>query len=146
MNYPTCELIPLDRYNWELCLKIEIHEDQRAYTPGILHSLAQSKFEQLTPNGIVYQGEMVGFLMYGTFGGICWITRIIIDRKVQGQGIGQSALAQLVRKLRGNTHCQEIRTSYAEGNHAAERLFASSGFVPMESALEDGEVVMRLER
>lgn len=143
MNYPACELVPLDRFNWELCLKIEIHEAQRAFTPSILHSLAQAKFEQLTPYGVLHQGEVVGFLMFGTFGGICWINRIIIDRKLQGKGIGSAALGLLLRKLRSNTHCQEIRTSYAEGNRAAERLFLGNGFVPMESALGDGEVVMQ---
>lgn len=143
MIHASCEIIPLDRYNWELCLKIEIHEAQRAFTPSVLHSLAQANFEQLTPYGITYEGEMIGFLMYGTFGGICWINRIIIDRKYQGKGLGSAALTLLIRKLRNNTHCQEIRTSYAEENRAAARLFSANGFAPMESALGDGEVVMR---
>lgn len=145
MQHPSCEIVPLDRYNWELCLKIEIHESQRAFTPSILHSLAQAKFEALTPYGVVYQGEMIGFLMYGTFGGICWINRIIIDRQYQGKGLGSAALTLLLRKLRNYTDCKEIRTSYAEENRAAERLFSANGFVPMASALDDGEVVMRYE-
>ncbi len=145
MAFSQCELVSLDRYNWELLLKIELHESQQAFTPSILYSLAQANFEQLTPYGISYRGEIVGFLMYGQFGGICWINRILVDHRFQAKGIGTAALTQIIRKLRQQFDCREIRTSYAEGNEVAAKLFSTNGFVPIGSAMADGEVVLRYE-
>ena len=133
------QIIPLDRYNWELCLDIKLTEMQEHFIPSVLHSLAQANFENLTPMGILYRDKMVGFIMYGEFGGICWLNRIIIDREYQRMGIGSSAVRQLLTLLKRKVTCREIRTSYAAENEAANDFFQSLGFVPGENIT--GEII-----
>ncbi|MEL6256323.1 MAG: GNAT family N-acetyltransferase [Bacteroidota bacterium] len=125
------QIIPLDRYNWELCLDIKLSPEQEAFLPPVLYSLAQAKFENLTPYGIVKNEKMVGFLMYGEFGDICWVNRILIDKDYQGMGIGSKALGALLDKLRSNYRCREIRTSYSADNTAASEFFGNMGFKEM---------------
>ncbi|RMG26054.1 MAG: GNAT family N-acetyltransferase [Bacteroidetes bacterium] len=137
MHQAFCQIIPLDRYNWELCLKIEMKPEQRAYMPSVLYSIAQSKFENLEPYGIMHRGKMVGFIMYGNFGGICWINRIVIDKDHQRKGLGRAAMKQLLEILKGKIRCKEIRTSYATSNHVAAAFFASLGFQPLPSNFDD---------
>lgn len=135
-------LIPLDRHNWEECLGIRLRPDQEDMVPSILYSLAQARFEHLYPYGIYFEGRVAGFAMYGEFGGICWINRIIIDAAQQGKGIGREALRQMIAMLQGNAHCREIRTSCAHSNTAARRFFEAAGFVALEAAMPE-EVVLR---
>ncbi|MCI4670821.1 MAG: GNAT family N-acetyltransferase [Bacteroidia bacterium] len=137
-------IISLDRYNWELALNISLSPEQEVYTPSVMYSLAQAKFENLIPYGITYKGKMVGMMMYGDFGGICWISRILIDQEFQRMGIGSTALRQLVEILERKMSCKEIRTSYAKGNYAASSFFAEMGFEPLEDALNE-EVVLRYQ-
>lgn len=130
-------IVPLTRYNWESCLEIELTPEQTKMTPTVLYSLAQAHFEQLHAFGIMTRGTMVGFLMYGEFGGICWINRIMVDKKYQRQGIGRAALLQLLSRLQMKYSCKEIRTSYAVNNYSAARFFEGLGFFPMDSSLKE---------
>ncbi|MEZ4829206.1 MAG: GNAT family N-acetyltransferase [Bacteroidia bacterium] len=140
----SATIISLDRYNWELCLDIQMEPEQEQFIPSVLYSLAQANFEDLHPYGILYGDRMVGFLMYGIFGGICWINRVIVDREYQGQGIGKSAVKELIYMLKGKITCREIRTSYAAENFVADQFFRGIGFVPLNEEMEH-EVVARYE-
>ncbi len=144
MHQAFCQIVPLDRFNWERCLEIEMKPEQRAYIPSILYSLAQARFENLNPYGVMHKGSMVGFMMYGNFSGICWISRIIIDQSYQEKGIGRAALMQLLEMLKNKSRCREIRTSYTEDNHTADAFFKALGFEPLPDAM-GGEVVARYE-
>lgn len=141
MHQAFCQIVPLDRYNWELCLNINLTPEQERFVPSILYSLAQAKFENLHPFGVLHHDEIVGFIMYGEFGGICWINRIVIDKEFQGMGIGRSAVRQLVELLSGKIGCKEIRTSVSAENLAARRFFQTMGFSDMQQAFDD-EVVL----
>ncbi len=140
---PFVHLVPLDRYNWEEVIDLQLSPDQQAFIPGTLYSLAQAKFENLTPLGIMADSRMVGLVMYGEFGGICWISRIMIDYDHQRQGIGREAMQELLTSLKRNISCKEIRTSHAINNYAAADFFSALGFKPVADPLED-EVVMTL--
>ncbi|MEL6589252.1 MAG: GNAT family N-acetyltransferase [Bacteroidota bacterium] len=133
-------LVPLDRYNWELALEIRLSPEQERFLPSVLYSLAQAKFEDLHPYGILHEEKMIGFLMYGEFGGICWLNRIMIDHEYQHQGIGHSAMQQILAQLRRKMRCKEIRTSYSRHNYNADRFFTGLGFEPIDSDIGD-EVV-----
>ena len=140
----TLELIPLDRFNWEECLSLQLSPEQEEFMPPILYSLAQSKFEALTPYGIRMGSKMVGFLMYGEFSGICWLSRILIDKDYQDQGLGEIAVRKWIDKMSYRINCREIRTSYARENFRAAQFFGKLGFVPIDDGLED-EIVARYE-
>lgn len=130
-------LISLDRFNWELYINISVSEAQKDFVPPILYSLAQANFEQLTPMGINADNQPVGFVMYGIFGKIAWINRLMIDEAFQGKGIGKEALRQLIAMLKKHPQCQEIRTSYAKNNINAALLFASMGFQEINHTLAE---------
>lgn len=134
----------LDRFNWELALNLDIADDQRGYIPNNLYSIAQSKFEDCHPFGIWMGKTMVGFQMYCHFQGICWISRIMIDRAHQNKGIGKKALVLLIAELRKDFRCKEIRTSFQQQNALAEVLFSGVGFKRIGEAV-DGEIVMVLD-
>lgn len=142
MALTSTKIIPLDRYNWELVLNIRLTPEQETYTPSALYSLAQANFDDLHPFGISYKGQMVGMIMYGDFGGICWISRIIVDMEYQRRGIGSAALMQMIELLQRRISCKEIRTSYAKGNYGASSFFAEMGFEPLEDVLSE-EIVMK---
>jgi diamine N-acetyltransferase len=134
-------IVPLDRYNWETCLDIRLSPEQDRFLPSILYSLAQANFENLHPFGIQYQDKMVGFVMYGEFGGgICWLNRIMMDQEYQRMGIGSSAVRLLLDQLKRKRRCREVRTSYSAHNFSAEQFFRHLGFIPMEGGAGD-EVV-----
>lgn len=132
---------PLTRFNWEQVLDLEPEPAQRAFMPDLLHSIAQSKFENCTPCGIWHQGALCGFLLYCQFQQACWISRVLVDRRWQRQGIAQRAVNLVVKHLRSHPGCREIRTSVAAENFAALALFVSAGFEPMGD--DEAEVILR---
>jgi len=133
---------PLNRFNWEAATQLELHEYQSDFMPPILHSIAQSKFEDLEPMGIFAGDDLVGFAMYGNFSGICWINRIMLDKTHQEKGYGKKALQLILDKIKTRPNCQEIRTSFVRANALAEYFFGSMGFQRIADGL-DGEIVMR---
>ncbi|MEM6263540.1 MAG: GNAT family N-acetyltransferase [Bacteroidota bacterium] len=141
MNLPFCRLVPLDRYNWEQVLEVKITPEQERFTPSILYSLAQARFENLQAFGVEYADQIVGMVMYGEFSGLCWISRVFIDHEFQRKGIGSKAVKLLVEQLQGSIRCKEIRSSYDPLNLAAAGLYKSLGFQEMENGLEDEVVV-----
>lgn len=138
-------LRPLSRFNWETAAELEVHEYQEDFLPSNLHSLAQSRFEDLEPLGIYAGDSMVGFLMYGNFSGICWINRVMIDKRYQEKGYGRRAVGQLLKKLNTLPGCDEIRTSFAKSNALAEYFFSSLGFSKKGEPV-NGEIVMQYQR
>jgi diamine N-acetyltransferase len=136
------QLKPLTRFTWEKATQLKLHDYQEDFMPSVLFSIAQSKFENLFPFGIFEGEEMVGFIMYGEFDGICWISRIMIDMAHQERGIGRLALLQMLDNLRSQPRCKEIRTSFDRKNALAEYFFKSVGFEQIGEGL-DKEIVMR---
>lgn len=139
------KIIPLDRWNWERFIELEVGAQQSDFVPSVLFSLAQANFEKLTAMGVLYADIPVGFLMYARLNGIFWVNRILIDKAFQQKGIGREALMLLISELEGIDASAEIRTSCAKQNHSAIRLFEQVGFQRINEALTD-ELVFRLKR
>lgn len=132
----------LTRFNWENALELELHDYQKDFLPEVMYSIAQSKFEDLHPYGIFLNGNMVGYLMYGIFGGVSWISRIMVDKGHQEKNIGTEALQLILEKLVRHPDSAEIRTSFSRQNALAEYFFSSNGFEKIPGNLDD-EIVMR---
>jgi diamine N-acetyltransferase len=132
---------PLNRFNWELAIELQPGEDQQDLMPSVLHTIAQSKFEDVSLNGVFWEDELVGFVSWGKFGRVCWINRILIDHAHQRKGFAKEALKLVLMKLMKDPSYDEIRTSFVRRNAVAEVLFASLGFVRIADGLDD-EVVM----
>jgi diamine N-acetyltransferase len=133
---------PLTRFNWEQALTLELHDYQDGFLPPVLHSIAQSKFENLFPYGIFVGDHMAGFVMYGEFSGVCWVSRIMVDKAYQQRGIGTIALQHLLDLLKVHPKCREIRTSFGRDNALAEYFFRKAKFALIGDGL-DNEIVMR---
>ncbi|HHG86386.1 MAG TPA: GNAT family N-acetyltransferase [Bacteroidetes bacterium] len=144
MATPKVTISLLNRFNWESAAALELHPHQKEFLPDNLFSIAQSKFENLLPYGIMLEEKLVGFLMYGNFGRICWISRIMVDKAYQKQGIGAIALQIILDKLERNPVCSEIRTSFSRKNTLAATFFAAQGFHKLSDDLEN-EIVMRYQ-
>ena len=133
----------LTRYNWEEATQLRLYDYQEDYLPGVLHTIAQSKYENVFPHGIFLEERMVGFIAYGEFSGVCWVSRVLVDRDFQNQGIGREALSILLGRLHKDPKCREIRTSFAKQNALAEYFFGSMGFEKIGDGMDD-EIVMVL--
>jgi diamine N-acetyltransferase len=136
------QIKPLTRFTWEKATALQLHDYQEGFMPSVMYSIAQSKFENLFPYGIFEGDELVGFLMYGEFDGICWVSRIMVDKQHQEQGIGKIALRLLLDILRSHPKCREIRTSFVRQNALAEYFFRSAGFETIGEGAGN-EIVMR---
>jgi diamine N-acetyltransferase len=142
MNELKVTISELTRFNWENALELELHDYQKDFLPEVMYSIAQSKFENLHPYGIFLNGTMVGFLMYGIFGGVSWISRIMVDKNHQEKNIGTEALQLILKKLTRHPDSAEIRTSFSHQNALAEYFFTTNGFKRIPGNLGD-EIVMR---
>ena len=141
------EVYPLDRFNWESVAGLKVREDQQAFLPENLFSIAQSRFEPGSEVlGIRYKGIPVGMLIcLLQTSGVLWISRIMVEAGHQRLGIGKRALKLLLHYEEGRAGVREIRTSVAKTNSFALGFFESLGFLPLEGEV-GGEVVLRFEK
>lgn len=82
-------LRPIDRTNYNDCLRLKVSEDQRGYVASNEYSLVQAAYEpQLYPLGIYDDDKMVGFILYDFDEEINgWsMSRLMVDESLQGQG------------------------------------------------------------
>ena len=87
--------------------------------------------------------------MYGFFWeylpfGRLWLDRLLIDRRFQGRGYGQAALAALLERLEREYHKKRIYLSVVEANRPAAALYESFGFRFTGERDTHGERVMCL--
>lgn len=127
-THTLIRLLPLTRNNWERALELQLDDSQVDFMPGVLHSIAQSRFEQSDLYGVYLDKLMIGFICVCWFNNMPWITRILIDKNFQGQGHGRATLQSLLQKLLARPGVDEIRTTVALKNAGAEYLFTKAGF------------------
>jgi diamine N-acetyltransferase len=135
-------LEPLTLTNWEQAVDLAVEEDQQAFLPSNLISIAQSKFEPDSEvMGIYKDQRLVGMLILAKWSGLYWITRLMIDRFEQGNGYGSKAIELAVKLVFDKRNVKEVRTTVAKGNTHAEYVFVKNGFEHM-GQLDDKEVVL----
>lgn len=133
MQDKNIEIVELNGENWYTCCQLEVSEDQKNHIVSNAISIAQSKFEpSLKPFAIVYEGEVVGFLMFNTvieeLDGY-WIYRIMVDQKFQHQGIGKIATQLMIDEIATLSDAQKIVVGYHPENIGAHKLYSSLGFI-----------------
>src|SRR5690348_10609217 len=102
---PEVELRPIDKSNWQTCVRLKVVPGQENFVATNVYSLAQAAYEPiLTPMG-VYDGEtMVGFVMYtnrAADDGRHWIVRVMVGADYQRKGYGRAAMIALIERMRG---------------------------------------------
>ncbi|MGB9943845.1 spermine/spermidine acetyltransferase, partial [Bacillus subtilis] len=102
------------------------------------------------PVGLYYEGDLVGFAMYGLFpeydednkNGRVWLDRFFIDERYQGKGLGKKMLKALIQHLAELYKCKRIYLSIFENNIHAIRLYQRFGFQFNGELDFNGEKVM----
>jgi RimJ/RimL family protein N-acetyltransferase len=143
MSYVKLE--KLNRFNWEVFIKLEVASEQSAYITSNLYAIAQSYFEPSELYGIYYKNLPVGFLVLNKWNSIYWLSHIMIDKNWQGQGIGLSVLENIKTMLASRNDFHELRASIASGNKQAQKLFTKAGFKIMNPT-DEWEVMYSYNR
>lgn len=138
------------RATFEAVIALEVATSQRDYVASNLYSIAESAFEPtFRPRVIQCDGQIVGFLMYESFGqhGLPHtysIFRLMVDRHHQGRGIGHRAMQAVLDEIRAQGPFERITICYVPSNQVARDFYASLGF--RERGLSDatGEVIAEL--
>ena len=148
-------LIEIDWRNSRDVRRLATHHSQERFVATVYQSFADALTPELDEGGgrivpwfraIEADGELSGFIMLAEATATNpdpFLWRLLIDRRYQGRGIGQQAIAALVDRLRGEGH-RRLLTSWVPGRGSPDGFYLWLGFVPTGQIL-DGEVVSALE-
>lgn len=129
-------LRPIDRSNYNQCIRLKVRDDQKDFVAPNEYSLVQAAYEpDLYPLGIYDGNEMVGFILYDFDEEINgWsMSRFMIDESLQGRGYGKAAIKEFIRFFKEKyPNERKIYTSAEVDNHIAIYLYESIGFVKGE--------------
>ncbi len=139
-------LEPVSDRNRRAILALELLPGQQDFVASNADSLEEAGEDgDAVPRAIVANGRVVGFLMYDASNDDeANIYRFMIDRREQGRGLGRAGIAAALGEIEGLAHVRKVSICYEPSNTAAQRLYASFGFV--EQGLdEDGEMIAVLD-
>lgn len=131
--------------NWEECIALQVHEDQKNFIASNLYSLAQSKFlPDFETLAVCADDMIVGFVMFGIDpdDSQYWIYRFMIDASHQGKGYGKEMLRQVIERIKAKSDATDIMVAYHPDNQAAARLYEKAGFETVGKA-SWGEIMAR---
>ncbi|WP_196493887.1 GNAT family N-acetyltransferase [Ornithinibacillus caprae] len=148
--------------NFEECIGLELHQEQKNYVASNVYSLAQSYIALLNDDlpamtFTIYDEEtMIGFIMlyhdtteeneYGDEP--CYgILRLMIDRRFQGKGYGKKAMIKALEFIMTfpQGEASAVYISYDPSNKVAKHLYSSFGFEETGKVNDVGEVIVRRE-
>lgn len=135
----------VDAGNWRACAQLAVREEQREFVRPVSYYLALCHYEgRWHPLAICWGDEVVGFVMWAVDPSdkSGWIGGLIIDGRLQGQGLGRAAVEALLGRLRDQHGCVSAALSYLPANVRARTLYASLGF-EQTGEFEDDEPVAR---
>ncbi len=131
---------PVNRFNWEDCIKLNLYEEQARFLPSNLYTIAQSKFENLNLYALYLDNTVIGMAALGYFAKVHWISRLMIDKNYQNLGYGTEFLNLLLSKIASERLSYEVRTAVHSNNLIAQRFFLKMGF-QLLGEMEDGELI-----
>ncbi|MFS0783180.1 GNAT family N-acetyltransferase [Bacillus sp. 1P06AnD] len=125
----------ITRTNYNECIKLSLKEEQKKFVASNMFSLVQAAYEpDLYPLGIYKDNIMVGFILYDfdvELNG--WsMSRFMMDKKYQKQGIGKIALKKFVAFFVNNYGHIPLYTSAQVENQNAIALYQKIGFEKRE--------------
>lgn len=140
-------LEPVTDRNRQAILALELLPGQRDFVAPNADSLEEAREDgEAIPRAVIADGRVVGFLMYEApiDDDEATLYRFMIDRREQGKGLGRAGIKAALREIEELTHVRKVSICYEPANTAAQRLYASFGFV--EQGLdEDGEMIAELD-
>jgi len=124
-------LKPITKENWETCIKLRTHEDQKDFVAANWYSILQAHFEgSLYPTAIYHGDTMVGFLMYGRDPETdrMEVCRLMVDKEHQGRGYGKEAMIKVMESIKKEYGIMDLYTSVEPDNDHAKGLYKRLGF------------------
>ena len=139
-------LRPIVKENWIECIGLKVRHEQRDLVATHIYSIAESRADPSLIPMVIYNGEViVGFTMYGRdlVDGRCWIVRLMVDERYQGNGYAKQAMNQVITRFKQEQDCTDIYISHKQANIYADALYRKLGFKDTGEII-GGEVVKRL--
>jgi diamine N-acetyltransferase len=139
-------LEPIDAANLAAVFGLEVAPSQQGFVARNPWSLAQAltEYEVAWPRAIVFDDEVVGFLMLeidpnDDDGQAFWLWRLMVGAEYQGRGFGQQAVRAACDEVRarGGT---ALYTSWVEGEGGPGPFYLKLGFTTT-GEIDDGETV-----
>ena len=139
-------LVIVDDSNWRDCSELKSAEKEKGFISSNVYAIAEWKFETESIFKAIYSGDvLVGMLAYylhdGDYGYFYWLYHLMIDRKFQGKGYGETAVRLAMKEMR-QLGATEIRTMYMPGNVRAQKLYKKLGFEEV-GTLDGGDIFLR---
>ena len=139
--------------NYHECMELSVRDDQadcfyfNSPKPNMMSLAEAYVFGGGSQVLAIYDGKtMVGALFYTPAGkhGKAWLTRLMIDRRYQGKGLGRKSMETLIRRVR-KEGAKRLGLSYEPHNKQAEKLYRSLGFRPGGKKNNAGQIVAWLD-
>ena len=145
------QLVEINDDNIKEIIKLKVSKDQTQYIASNEDSIKDAKenADVARPFAIYHDGKAVGFTMfafdeeYEDENDRYWLWRFMIDEKLQGKGIGSTALKAIIEYFKENG-ANNIRLSTKQSNTNALNLYRKAGFKDTGEEI-DGEIVLQLE-
>ena len=145
------KLEPINEKNREAVLALSVYKDQPFVAPNdvSLRQAAETNAEDpgvARPFAICADGRLVGFCMFAFApeekdpADRYWLWRFMIDKSEQGKGLGQAALAEIIRYFRNNG-ADRLYLSTEPENERGLHVYHKAGFRET-GAISDGEAVL----
>ncbi|MGW6912857.1 GNAT family N-acetyltransferase [Kitasatospora sp. NPDC054939] len=139
---------PVTPENHQACLALKVHPEQEGYVAPNVDSLALAYVHPAAEARVVYRGdEPVGFVLFHSIDekrpseGHS-IVRFMVDRSVQGQGIGRRALEAALDWIVRERRSPVVQLSVEPENVRARRFYRAAGFEET-GEIDEGEIVLR---
>lgn len=133
----------IDKSNYWDCICLSVKKGQEHFVSDNARSLVEANFEDGLNTLAIYQDEiMVGFILYDFDDEIPgWsMSRFMIDKKYQGQGIGKKAIEEFINYFSEKTKADRLFISVSLDNLVARSMYKDFEFVELyeiEYAIRD---------
>lgn len=110
-------------------IKIRLRSEQEKWLSPPKKIQLDAQREDVLAYDIYLEGTLVAFALVRRFEDACFfLWDFAVDMAYQGQGIGQTALNELISLLRQKHGMERMVTTYIWGNETAKRLYEKVGF------------------
>lgn len=127
-------LVEVNEGNWREVKELKVSDEQTVHIESNAQSLLEAAYDTSLdwyPYGIYSGEDLVGFAMIGAYNSeekYIWLDRLMLNRDVQGKGLGTEVMRVIIEYISNNWDVSEIVLSVTPDNHAAIGFYKKVGF------------------
>lgn len=127
-------LVEVNEENWREVTELKVSDEQTVYIESNAQSLLEAAYDTSLdwhPYGIYSENNLIGFAMIGEYNSeekYIWLDRLMLNRDVQGKGLGTDVMRVIIEYISNNWNVSEIVLSVTPDNHAAIGFYKKVGF------------------